>query len=590
MGVAIAFSSACALTAVSIKTGSVDAHRSSITSPIEHVVILEKENHSFDNIFGQYPGADGTMQAQVSSGDVVPLNHTPDHTLLDIAHAGASAAYAVDSGRMDRFNTLPGAMQDGRDIATSQYRKADIPLYWSYASHFTLDDHFFSTIMGPSFPNHLASIAADSGNAVDNPTGQTHHAWGCDGGAYSMVDAIDPQTGRHYREKPCFDMPTLADTLQQHHVSWRYYAPGLYSSGYTWSALDAIRHIRYSSLWHTNVLPDTQFVTDVKHGQLPAVSWLVTSEENSEHPPYSMCIGQDWTAREINAIMHSKYWKSTVIVLTWDDFGGFYDHVAPPRQDYISLGPRVPTIIISPYSQKHFVDHHIMDFSSILRFIEDTFGLPSLNARDAHAASLSSSLQLAQAPLPPLAMRTKTCPTSDRITRTVLNGTLVKISTHSYGRDLQLRIQGGNEATLLVGPSTVYRMAVPLPAHFIDFRVGDRIQAIARPDPQRALTYASRTLVDLDLTPFNAHHGLVTAVRDGGATLKVEFYKGMMTVRITASTQIHLGHGRTGAASDITPGTAVQISGIRNQRLGEITTTYALDVVSTPKLRERSKP
>src|SRR5947209_1307340 len=228
--------------------------------PIQHIVIIDKENHSFDNLFGLFPGADGTDVAHLSDGTTTPLLHTPDHTLLDIGHAGDAAAFATDQGKMDRFGQLPGAVQDGLNIANSQYREADIPAYWDLARHYALDDHFFATILGPSFPNHLVTIAATSANSFDNPRGQTAHAWGCDGGKYSLVDAADPSTGKVYQTRPCFDIPTLADTFQKAHVSWTYYAPGQNRSGYTWSSFDAIRRVRYSSLWHTNVVSDSRFI------------------------------------------------------------------------------------------------------------------------------------------------------------------------------------------------------------------------------------------------------------------------------------------------------------------------------------------
>ena len=244
--------------------------------PIDHIVIIDRENHSYDNLFGTFPGADGSTTAELANGRTVHLGHTPDHTLLDLGHAGDSASYAVDRGRMDRFAQLPGAIQNGQDVADSQYRQADIPDYWSYAQHFTLDDHFFSTILGPSFPNHLVSVAASSANTIDNPRDNTFHSWGCDSGPYAVVDAINPQTGEPYLTRPCFNLRTLPDVLQQHPISWKYYAPPAFQSGYIWSALDAIRHIRYSHLWTTNVPPDTEFIKDIRDGKLPTVSWLVT--------------------------------------------------------------------------------------------------------------------------------------------------------------------------------------------------------------------------------------------------------------------------------------------------------------------------
>jgi phospholipase C len=293
--------------------------------------MIIKENHSFDNIFGRFPGADGTTQARTSAGKLVTMGETPDHPLLDVAHAGDAAALAINGGKMNQFDLLPGAIQTGKNVADTQYRQSQVPNYWRYAKRFTLDDHFFSTIAGPSFPNHLVTVAATSANTVDNPRGQTHHSWGCDSGPFAVVNAINPQTGRSYLTRPCFDIPSLIDRLQQRHISWKYYSPGLYQSGYIWDALDAIKSVRESSLWTPNGdYPYKKFIHDAQSGRLPAVSWLVEDAFNSEHPPYSMCVGENWTVRQINAIMRGPDWKSTLIVLTWDDFGGFYDHVPPP--------------------------------------------------------------------------------------------------------------------------------------------------------------------------------------------------------------------------------------------------------------------
>jgi hypothetical protein len=179
--------------------------------PIKHIVIIDKENRSFDNIFGRYPGADGATHAVISTGKTVKLGRTPDHTLLDVGHAGDAAALAMNNGRMNKFNLLPGAFQDGADIADSELAPSEVPIYYAYAKHFTLEDHMFSTIAGPSFPNHLVTVAATSDNIIDNPRGQTHHAWGCDSGRYSVVDAVDPNTGRSYLTKPCFNLKTIND-------------------------------------------------------------------------------------------------------------------------------------------------------------------------------------------------------------------------------------------------------------------------------------------------------------------------------------------------------------------------------------------
>lgn len=550
--------------------------------PIKHIIIIDRENHSFDNIFGTFPGADGATQYRAADGTLTPLGHTPDHTLLDIAHAGDNAALAVDKGQMDQFGQLPGAMQDNADIADSQYHQSDIPLYWSYAKHFTLDDHFFATILGASFPNHLVTIAASSANTFDNPRGQTHHAWGCDGGKYSLVAAANPATGKNYLVKPCFDIPTMADTFQRYHVSWRYYAPSKYRSGYIWSAFDAIHHVRYSPLWKSNVHTDTSFIPDVKKGKLPAVSWLVTSEEQSEHPPYSMCVGENWVAKQINAVMASKYWSSTLVVLTWDDFGGFYDHVAPPRLDYLSLGIRVPTILISPYARKGYIDHHPQEFDSILRFIEDDYHLPSLTSRDRNAASLISGLNFKQRSLGPLTFKLKKCPASDRRIHLTLSGTLIKLVSKPYGKELLLRLNGDTVATILVGPSTPMRMNGKLAVSINDFRVGDHLYAQVRPDPQRALTYGSGLIRDLDLTPYGPVKGVIADVDQFGGSLNLKVGHKTVVVDITKDTVIELPHNKAGHLADLESGDSVELSGVRNKRLGEVTSVTRITLLSKP--------
>src|SRR5439155_25919650 len=165
------------------------------------------------------------------------------------------------------------------------------------------------------------------------------------------------------------------------------------------------RHIRFGPLWKKVVEPDT-FLSDVKHNKLPAVSWLIPPEGLNEHPGngVSVCAGENWTVQQINAVMQSKYWKSTVIVVVWDDFGGFYDHLAPPHYDIMGLGPRTPALIISPYTRQGsnpeggFIDHTVYEFSSVLKFIEDLHHLPSLTARDRTADPLSGALDFTKPP------------------------------------------------------------------------------------------------------------------------------------------------------------------------------------------------
>lgn len=380
--------------------------------PIKHVVFIIKENHSFDNLFGRFPGADGTTYAQ-AGGRPIELSATPDHVPSDINHARGAGVFAVDGGRMDRFYLLRGAIHHQHDYADSQYDQGSIPNYWTYARSFTLADRFFSTINGPSFPNHLVTIAAQAGQSIDNPLGQNipgrQRAWGCDTPSNWLVRIQDP-TGGTKMVRPCFDFTTLADEADAAGVSWRYYAAPPTEHGYIWASFDEIRHIRFGPDWARSDVNDTRFVGDVARGRLADITWLMTDWRQSEHPPASECVGENWTVRQINAIMRSKFWSTTAIVLTWDDFGGFYDHVPPPRKDAEVYGPRVPTIIISPYARAGYVDNTMYDFSSVVRSMEDLFHLPRLTDFDRNANSLTGAFDFAQAPLAPVLLKERRCP------------------------------------------------------------------------------------------------------------------------------------------------------------------------------------
>lgn len=192
-------------------------------------------------------------------------------------------------------------------------------------------------------------------------------------------------------------------------MSWNYYAPGQNQSGYIWSALNAIRHIRLTSLWTQRVVPTEQFVTDAQNGNLPAVSWLVTKSATSEHPPASVCLGENWTVQQLNAVMQGPDWESTVVFLTWDDFGGFYDHVPPPVVDNFGFGPRVPFLVISPWVRQGRITHTTLEFSSVLKFIEERFDLDPLTERDQDANDLVDSFDFDQRGLPPLILNPRQC-------------------------------------------------------------------------------------------------------------------------------------------------------------------------------------
>ena len=377
--------------------------------PIKHVIFLVKENHTFDNLFARYPGLGsyGTQTA-VEGTRVVPLGVTPDHIPVDLAHDSKAAKTVINGGRMNRFYKYGGGSDAGHDYPDTAYTQSQIPDYWAYAQHFALADDFFSSILGPSFPNHMVLVANSSAGTHDDPSGTTNHSWGCDSGSNVRVTVRTK-----YREKvttPCFNLITLANEASAAGVSWRYYAIGPGKAGYIWDSLDAIRSIRRTPrYWSQADVPYTQFPADVASGKLAALTWLMPGYEVSDHPPASMCQGEDWTVQQINAVMRSPLWNSTAIVLSWDDYGGFYDHIAPPVIKGASLGPRVPAIVISPYARSGLVDSHTYDFSSMVQFAENVLGLRHLPGDAPGVGNLSPMFNFNQSPLAPLILKQQVC-------------------------------------------------------------------------------------------------------------------------------------------------------------------------------------
>jgi phospholipase C len=382
-------------------------HPDSIGAKIKHIVIIVKENHSFDNLFGAMPRVDGNTSGMLGSKRV-RLSVTPDQLQNDIVHDAFTAQKAVNAGRMNRFNTERGAIQEGRDVAYSQYKQAQVPLYWRYARTFAIADRFFSSFLGGSFPNHLLLVSGQNAGAINNPTHTGGRAaWGCDSSRGTTVRTL--VKGTYGSTYPCFNINSLATEANAIHATWKYYAPSFNTAGYVWSTFDAIRPVRFSAQWRTNVVPTADFLGDVTNGHLPALSWLVGDFYQSEHPNASECQGQDWTVEEINALMSSPYWKSTAIILTWDDYGGFYDHVGPPSAGSFMLGPRVPTLVISPYSRPGLVSHKQYDFRSIDTFVERTLGLPHLTNYNRSVHSVGGMLNPHRSPLPPLRLKPLSC-------------------------------------------------------------------------------------------------------------------------------------------------------------------------------------
>jgi phospholipase C len=396
-------------------------------SQIQHVIYIIKENRSFDSFYGTFPGANGATKATISTGQSITMGHQADQMPNDITgHGWFDAITGMDGGKMDRFDLVTAGSVNGDYLGFQQLQQTDIPNYWQYAQNFVLADNMFSSLQGASFPNHLYTIAAQSGGVWNN-TLQINgkgQIWGCDANPNAQVPALDSNLVVT-KPFPCFDFQTLADLLDGAGLSWKFYAPQKGSAGYVFSTYDAINHIRNTSLWTEHVVPDTQFAVDAAAGNLPNVAWLVTTGkssygtggsgsttgvDNNEHPPGSVCSGENWSVTQLNALMNGPDWSSSAVFLTYDDFGGFYDHVPPPAVDIYGLGPRVPLLIISPYAKTGYISHTQYELSSILKFAEEVFGLPSLGQRDVSANDTTDSFDFSQSPRSPFLLTTRLCP------------------------------------------------------------------------------------------------------------------------------------------------------------------------------------
>jgi phospholipase C len=381
---------------------------------IGHVVVIVQENRTPDNLFPGFPGADTVSTAPTQDRGTVALRPVRLEQGPDVDHSHATFLKQYDHGKLDGFDGVVAGHWAGP--AVNAYDGLGyVPLdqskpYWDLARQFTFGDRMFQSNSGPSFPAHLYLIAGTSRNISENPG---IWPWGCDGSVPlvetlapddpgAVDDPLGPDAPKTVMTPTCTDMRTVGDTLDARNVTWAYYAPQIASrgGGDMWSAYDAVKHIRYGTGWSHVVSPENTILDDIAHNRLPQVSYVVPNFRESDHAALTDGSGPEWVATITNALGNSPYWKDTVVVVTWDDWGGWYDHVKPPHRDNMGLGFRVPLIVASPYARRGYVSHTTYEFGSILRFIEDTFGLDSLGTTDVTSTSIADTLDLYSAPVP----------------------------------------------------------------------------------------------------------------------------------------------------------------------------------------------
>ena len=370
-------------------------------SKIEHVIVLIQENRTFDNLFNGFPGADTVQSGQTHTGKTVALAPTPFEGVFDPDHAHSAWVSDYDNGKMDGFD-IPQTTPAGPPNYNYAYvPQAETVPYWTLAKNFTIADRNFAAETGPSYPGHQYLIAGQSDYAIGNPNDPLFR-WGCDAAAGTTTPVLQADgTVNPNGPFPCFNYKTMADALDAKGVSWRYYTELEEKNfGAGVQPYSAIRHVRYGPDWGNVVAPQTNIFADLSAGKLAHVSWVNPPLIGSDHAQQSTNFGPDWVANIVNAVGESSYWKNTAIVVVWDDWGGWYDHVKPAQLDRMGLSFRVPLLVISPYAKHGYVSHIRHEPGSILKFMEETFGTQTLGTTDMRSDDLADCFNFTQKPAP----------------------------------------------------------------------------------------------------------------------------------------------------------------------------------------------
>ena len=374
-----------------------------------------QENRSFDSYFGTYPGADGIPQGVTvpdpAGGPPIAPYHDTNVINRGGPHGWDNSIADIDGGKMDGFvaqsyqakaaagstgvtNPTTAVGTNYKDVM-GYHDYNEIPNYWNYAHLYVLQDHLFEPVASYSLPAHLYMLAAQSGGYVDPVT----------------------------QPKPTsYSFPEITELLASGKVTWNYYVtsgsipdteddhivgtiPQQQQDPHTytlWNPLPAFPAVANNPSQNARLVSTARFYMDAQAGTLPQVSWVIPSGAVSEHPPAGIRAGMAYVTGLIDAIMQGPDWNTTAIFLAWDDWGGFYDHVVPPKVDQYGYGMRVPGLVISPYARQGYIDHNTYSFDSWLKIVEERFGVKSLTARDANAKAMLAGFDFTQQPRQPV--------------------------------------------------------------------------------------------------------------------------------------------------------------------------------------------
>jgi phospholipase C len=322
----------------------------------------------------------------------VSLVHGADPPLANPGHGYSQAFADIDGGKMDGFAAFAPTIK-GVNQAYTQLYPTDLPWLSALATNqiagmpTRTGDHFFSTVPEPSWGSHEFMVAATDANVIGIPN--NNYYWGCDAPATTKVIWKNPATGKNSLIFPCVDPPNIAQTADAVGVSLSFYGPLAGDMGYHFVAPSYNRSWFYGTDWGY-VKNVANFPADVAAGNLAQIIYLIPPFASSGHPLNSMAENETWIRKNMEALAASLEWSSTAVFITWDDWGGWYDHVPPPAGD----GLRVPLIVVSPLlATPGMIDKKVYDFGSILKFEETQFGMACLTTRDCNATSLMPIFQ-----------------------------------------------------------------------------------------------------------------------------------------------------------------------------------------------------
>jgi phospholipase C len=344
------------------RSGRVLRRETAAQNVIENIVVFFQENHTFDNYFGTFPGADGASgsagiclpQKQGSSTPCVSPYHSSTLTPVDMNHNWNAAHSDYDGGKMDGF-----VYTEGNKATMSYFDGTDIPRYWKAAQQYVLCERYFTSVMSESLPNHLYLVAGTSGGITD--------------------DKVPPTIG----------FPPIFQQLDEKGSSWK-----VYSSTTSWFRNFA--YVQGSQAARANFAPSGSIIKDIQAGTLSSVSWVIGAPGGDEHPSANIQAGMNSVMDIVNTLGQSQYWGKLAVFITWDDYGGFYDHVPPPQVDGFGYGFRVPCLVISSFARQGMIDSQVNDHTSILKFIELRHNLSPLGTRDSAANGLTEAFDFSQ--------------------------------------------------------------------------------------------------------------------------------------------------------------------------------------------------